>query len=80
MNIDDSILSSCLFYVKSVCTFHDQDGGGCFCKAGLSPTYSYVLVVIHQYPGITQKELSDKLSIAPSTSTRFIDKLEEKLW
>ncbi|MBJ8193257.1 MarR family transcriptional regulator, partial [Bacillus cereus] len=27
-------------------------------------------------PGITQKELCDKLSIAPSTSTRFINKLE----
>ena len=26
---------------------------------------------MYQYPGITQKEICDKLSIAPSTSTRF---------
>ncbi|MGG3510140.1 MarR family transcriptional regulator [Paenibacillus lautus] len=79
MNIDDSILSSCLFFTsnrfaRSMTKMAEE----AFVKAGLSPTYSYVLVVIHQYPGITQKELSDKLSIAPSTSTRFIDKLEEK--
>ncbi|WML51344.1 MarR family transcriptional regulator [Neobacillus sp. PS3-12] len=29
------------------------------------------------HPEITQKELCHKLSIAPSTSTRFIDKLEK---
>lgn len=48
-----------------------------FKKIDLSPSYAYLLVVVHQYPGITQKDLSDKLSIAPSTSTRFIDKLEK---
>lgn len=79
MNIDDSILSSCLFFTSNrFARSMTKMAEDTFAKAGLTPTYSYVLVVIHQYPGITQKELSDKLSIAPSTSTRFIDKLEEK--
>lgn len=79
MNINDSILSSCLFFTSNrFARSMTKMAEDAFAKAGLTPTYSYVLVVIHQYPGITQKELSDKLSIAPSTSTRFIDKLEEK--
>ncbi|RAR45643.1 MarR family winged helix-turn-helix transcriptional regulator [Paenibacillus sp. MDMC362] len=79
MNIDDSILSSCLFFTSNrFARSMTKMAEDAFAKAGLSPSYFYVLVVIHQYPGITQKELSDKLSIAPSTSTRFIDKLEEK--
>lgn len=48
-----------------------------FSKTNLSPSYIYLLIVVYQYPGITQKELCDKLSIAPSTSTRFINKLEK---
>lgn len=79
MNIDDSILTSCLFFTSNrFARSMTKMAEDAFAKADLSPTYSYVLVVVHQYPGITQKELCDKLSIAPSTSTRFIDKLEEK--
>mgnify|MGYP003616716243 FL=1 len=33
--------------------------------------------MIAQYPNITQKKLCEKLDIAPSTSTRFINKLED---
>nr|WP_246569989.1 MarR family transcriptional regulator [Lentibacillus saliphilus] len=44
----------------------------------MSPTYVYLLVIVNQYPGITQKALCEKLSIAQSTNTRFIDKLEKQ--
>ncbi|AHV99620.1 MarR family transcriptional regulator [Paenibacillus sabinae T27] len=42
----------------------------------LAPSYFYMIMIVKFHPGITQKELCHKLSIAPSTSTRFIDKLE----
>ncbi|NJJ39168.1 MarR family transcriptional regulator [Paenibacillus sp. 7028] len=42
----------------------------------LAPSYFYMIMIVKFHPGITQKELCRKLSIAPSTSTRFIDKLE----
>jgi DNA-binding MarR family transcriptional regulator len=37
-----------------------------------------LLMTVHTHQGITQKELSEKLHIAPSTSTRFVKKLELK--
>jgi DNA-binding MarR family transcriptional regulator len=44
---------------------------------GLAPSYLYMIMTIQFHPNITQKELCHRLSIAPSTSTRFIDKLEK---
>ena len=51
MNIDDSILSSCLFYFKSVCSFDDQDGGGCFCEGRF---IAYVLLRFGGDPSISR--------------------------
>jgi DNA-binding MarR family transcriptional regulator len=44
---------------------------------GLAPSYLYMIMTIQFHPNITQKDLCHRLSIAPSTSTRFIDKLEK---
>jgi DNA-binding MarR family transcriptional regulator len=44
----------------------------------LAPSYLYMIMIVKFHPEITQKELCHKLSIAPSTSTRFIDKLEKQ--
>ncbi|WP_235822722.1 MarR family winged helix-turn-helix transcriptional regulator [Cytobacillus massiliigabonensis] len=46
-----------------------------FSSMDISPSYAYLIITINDYPGISQKELCKKLTIAPSTSTRFIDKL-----
>jgi DNA-binding MarR family transcriptional regulator len=76
LKLDDSILSTCLFFTSNrFARAMTKIAEEIFSKTGISPAYSYLLVVVHQYPGITQKELCEKLSIAPSTSTRFIDKL-----
>lgn len=44
----------------------------------VSSSYVYLLVIVNQYIGITQSELSEKLDISTSTCTRFVDKLESK--
>ncbi|WML47003.1 MarR family winged helix-turn-helix transcriptional regulator [Neobacillus sp. PS3-34] len=49
-----------------------------FAQIGLSPTYAFLLMAVKDRPGITQSELSNTLHIAPSTTTRFVDKLEVK--
>ncbi|PIC06299.1 MarR family transcriptional regulator [Anoxybacillus flavithermus] len=49
-----------------------------FSYIGLSPMHAFLLMTVSDQPGITQKELSDILHIAPSTSTRFVEKLEAK--
>lgn len=45
---------------------------------GISTSYAFLLVTIADSPGIGQKELSDQLNLAPSTLTRFFDKLVSK--
>ena len=43
---------------------------------GLSPTYAFLLSILNEGDGITQKEIGEVLDVTPSTITRFIDKLE----
>ncbi|AJY77974.1 MarR family transcriptional regulator [Paenibacillus beijingensis] len=49
-----------------------------FAITGLSPMYGYLIRLVIGSPGISHKELSEKLAITSSTLTRFIDKLEGK--
>ena len=49
-----------------------------FLKTGLSPSHALTLMAIDFQPGLSQKELSKIMNIKPSTTTRFIDKLEVK--
>jgi len=49
-----------------------------FLITGLSPSHALALVAINYEPGLSQNELSKRLNIKTSTTTRFIDKLESK--
>ena len=49
-----------------------------FVKTGLSPSYAVALSLIINEPGLSQNEISKKLNIKPSTTSRFMDKLESK--
>lgn len=73
------LLHHCLFFTASrlsrAITRIAEDE---FSPTGLSPTYAFLLLLVIENPGITQKELSAKLYLTPSTLTRFIDKLVAK--
>ena len=49
-----------------------------FIKTGLSPSHALTLMNINRQAGLSQKELSEIMNIKPSTTTRFIDKLEAR--
>jgi DNA-binding MarR family transcriptional regulator len=49
-----------------------------FQKTGLNPNYAFLLMLVCEHPGITQKEICANLQLTPSTITRFVDKLEAK--
>lgn len=44
----------------------------------LAPGHAYLLSLVLENPGCQPLELSGELHLAPSTITRFIEKLEEK--
>lgn len=41
----------------------------------MSPSHAFLLMMVNDAPGIGQKELCEKLHLAPSTVPRFIDTL-----
>lgn len=76
---DDAFLHTCLYFTtnrlsRAITRIADD----AFATTGLSPAYGYLIRLVIIKPGITQKELSEKLYITPSTLTRFIDKLQAK--
>ncbi|ULL13751.1 MarR family transcriptional regulator [Paenibacillus sp. H1-7] len=77
--MNDSFLHDCLFFTanrlgRAITKMAEEE----FAPTGLTPMYGYLIRLVNGAPGISQKELSKKLSITPSTLTRFIDKLEGK--
>ncbi|UUZ81983.1 MarR family transcriptional regulator [Paenibacillus sp. P26] len=75
--MDESFLHECLFFTanrlsRAITKLAEEE----FAPTGLSPMYGYIIRLVNGDPGISQKELAEKLSIAPSTLSRFIDKLE----
>lgn len=46
-----------------------------FLPTGLSPSHAYLMLLVLDEPGVGQKDLCEKLQLAPSTVTRFIDTL-----
>ena len=49
-----------------------------FMRVGLSPSHGYLLMLVLNKPGKTQKELCEMLHLKPSTITRFVDSLAAK--
>jgi DNA-binding MarR family transcriptional regulator len=47
-----------------------------FAPTGLPPSYAFVMMSVNGKPGIQPGEISTKMMLAPSTITRFIEKLE----
>jgi DNA-binding MarR family transcriptional regulator len=77
--MDDGFLHNCLFFTanrlsRAITKIAEEE----FAPTGLTPMYGYLIRLVIGAPGISQKELSEKLHITPSTLTRFIDKLEGK--
>ncbi|WP_160692042.1 MarR family winged helix-turn-helix transcriptional regulator [Clostridium sp. C2-6-12] len=73
----NKLLGDCLYYSvnklsRIIGKFADEE----FRITGLSPTYAFLLSVVNESDGISQKEIGEVLDVAPSTITRFIDKLE----
>ncbi|SMC18576.1 DNA-binding transcriptional regulator, MarR family [Clostridium acidisoli DSM 12555] len=76
MKSDESVLAKCLFFTSNrLSNIMRKVADEAFSNLDIASSYVYLLILVNQYNGITQSELSQKLDIAPSTSTRFVDKL-----
>ena len=75
----DGSLCNCLYFTSNrlsrVLTKMAEEE---FKSTGLFPSQALALMIINDKPGISQNDLSRELDIKPSTTSRFIDKLEHK--
>lgn len=49
-----------------------------FKSTGLPPNYGLLLLLLNEWKELSPSKISETLDIKPSTTTRFLDKLEKK--
>lgn len=75
----DSGFEHCLYFTaNSLARRVSRMADEAFMVTGLAPSYAFVQMVVNEQPGVHQNEISTRMNLAPSTVTRFIDKLEER--
>lgn len=74
-----NLLECCLFFtVNSLARVITRMGEEEFAGVGMAPSYAFILTLVVEKPGISQKDLAACLHMAPSTVSRFIDTLEKR--
>ena len=71
MNTFHSTVNS---FSRNLTTFFDEQ----LAEYGLATSYVELMILMKENETITQKEVSEELSLAPSTITRFVEKLQKK--
>ena len=76
MDKENSLLHHCLYFTANtlsrvIARMAEEE----FKTTGLSPSHAFLMMVVNDTPGIGQKDLGERLHLAPSTVTRFIDSL-----
>lgn len=75
----NNLLECCLFFTaNSLARVITRMGEEEFTSVGMAPSYAFILTLVTDSPGITQKELASQLHMAPSTVSRFIDTLVKR--
>ncbi len=49
-----------------------------YSELNLAPAHAYLLRLVLEYPGISQKSIADELALDKSTITRFVDKMVDE--
>ncbi len=75
----DNYLSGCLFFaaselVRKMAKIADEE----FMITKLSPSYAVLLMLISENEGLCQADAAKIMALAPSTVTRFVDKLVDR--
>lgn len=73
------LVHHCLFFTAgSLSRAMGRLADEAFRPTGLSPSHAFVLMLAAEEPGIGPGELAERLDLAPSTVTRFVDSLVTK--
>jgi len=72
----NELLNCCLYFTanslaRSISRMAEVEFG----RLGMTPSHAFLLMVAIDEPGISQKDLADRLHLAQSTVSRFVDAL-----
>lgn len=72
----DDYLNCCLYFTSNTMTrLINKMTENAFMSTGLAPSYAFLMMVVIEKEEIGTGELANILKLAPSTVTRFVDKL-----
>jgi DNA-binding MarR family transcriptional regulator len=75
----DSRFCRCLFFsVNALARKVSKLAEDSWKEAPMSASLSYVQMIVNEAPGISAGDLAQELQLAPSTMTRFLEKLEKE--
>lgn len=74
--MEKSIYDTLYFTVSRLHRNIDRIANNSFKSIGLAPTYSLLLLLLNHWKELSPSEISEYLDVKPSTTTRFLDKLE----
>ena len=76
----ESKFDDCLYFtISRLFRIANKYAEDAFSDLEICPTHGYLMILLdEQREGLSVSEIADKLAIAPSTVTRFVDKLTEK--
>lgn len=73
----ENLLDCCLFFTaNSLARVITRMGEEEFARVGMTPSSAFLLTLAIEKPGTLQKELAEKLHLAPSTVSRLVDSLQ----
>lgn len=49
-----------------------------FKKIDIAPSYAFLMMLLHEWKELTPTQISTALDVKPSTTTRFLDKLQRQ--
>lgn len=72
-------LECCLYFTSNTLTrLINKMTEDAFMPTGLAPSYAFLMMVVIEEKSIGIGQLANTLKLAPSTITRFVDKLSQK--
>ena len=75
----DDYFNGCLYFSISRLQRHvNKLAEGAFAETGLAPSHAFLLMALNEHETCSAGELADMMGLAPSTITRFVDKLEKQ--
>lgn len=73
------VFEHCLYFnTTALARVLEREWSAAFAELELTPPQGFVLRVVFEHPGISQRELADTMAIARPTATRVLDGLERR--